>query len=159
MFIVYLSELGNRLRRSGVGIPLVHEILLCFLEFADDLILFALPWSDMMVLVQILERWCVDFQMVISVEKSKVITAARHHLWRILNLLNDCYEEVELVCEFQFLGVLQRSNAKATVACNASSKLAKTELFKRNILGLCRLVLDRISVYVAIWQTLLSQVS
>ena len=53
------------------------------------------------------------------------------------------------MCEFQYLGVLQRSNATATVACNASSKLAKAELFKRNILCLCRLVPDRVSVYVA----------
>ena len=67
-----------------------------------------LLWSDMMVLVKILERWCLDFQMVISVEKSKEVMAARHHLWRILNVLNDCYEEVELVREFLYLGVLQR---------------------------------------------------
>ena len=154
LFVIYLSELGNRLRRSGVGIPLVRKILLCFLKFADDLILFALLWSDMMVLVRILERWCVDFQMVISVEKSKVVSAARHHLWRILNLLNDRFEEVELVREFRYLGVLQRANATATVACNASSKIAKAELFKRNILRLRRLIPDRISVYVAIWQNI-----
>ena len=92
------------------------------------------------------EAWCVDFQMVISVEKSKVVTGVRHHLWRILNLLNDCVEEVELVCEFRYLGVLQRSGAAATVACNASLKLAKAELFKRNILRLCCLVLVRIIV-------------
>ena len=67
--------------------------------------------------------------MMISVEKSKEVTTARNHLWQILNLLNNHYEEVELVREFWYLGVLQRSNAMATVTCNASSKLAKTELF------------------------------
>ena len=101
-----------------MGILLVNAILLCFLKFVDDLILFALFWSDMMVLVSILEHWCADFQMVILVEKCKVVTAARYHLWWILNLLNDRYEEVELVREFWYLGVLQRSGAAATVACN-----------------------------------------
>ena len=65
-----------------------------FPKFADDLILFALLWSDMMVWVRILEYGCVEFQMVIFVEKSKVVMAARHHLWRILNLLNNRFEEV-----------------------------------------------------------------
>ena len=108
---LYLSrglQQGCNLLAILFGIPLGREILLCILKFADNLILFALLWSDMMVLVKILERWCLDFQMVISVEKSKEVMAARHHLWRILNVLNDCYEEVELVREFLYLGVLQR---------------------------------------------------
>ena len=120
-FICSLSLLHNHLRPSGVGIPVVNVVILCFLKFADDLILFVLLWSDMMVLVWILESWCVDFQMVSSIEKSKVVTAVRYHLWRILNLLNSRFEEVELLREFRYLGVLQRSGAAATIACNASS--------------------------------------
>ena len=58
-------------------------------------------------------------------EKSKVVRAARHHLWWILNQLNNLFKEEKLVCEFWYLDVLQRSNAMATVVCNASSKLAR----------------------------------
>ena len=41
LFVIYMSELGNRLRRAGVGTGLSQTILLSFLKFADDILLFA----------------------------------------------------------------------------------------------------------------------
>ncbi len=84
-----MSELGNRLRRAGVGIELTENLLLSFLKFADDILLVSGLWSEMMILVRIVEKWCVDFKMVISVIKTKVVTPTNVYPWKIMNLLTN----------------------------------------------------------------------
>ena len=152
LFIIYMSELGNRLRRAGVGIQLTQAILLSFLKFADDIVLFTTLWSDMMVLVRILERWCVDFKMSISVSKTKVVTPNSNLLWRILNTESGACEEVERLQQFKYLGLLQKHGLESTVICNAETKLSKAKVYQRNILRIRRLIPDKIDVYLAMWR-------
>ena len=151
LFIIYLSELGNRLRKANVGIPVYNNILLSFLKFADDLVMFSGLWSEIMILIKILEKWCQDFRMVISVSKTKVVTPDKNLLWRILNLESGKYEDVERLQDFKYLGILQKYGVNSTMVCNAANKLEKAKLYQRNILRMRRLIPDKIEVYLAMW--------
>ena len=154
LFVLYMSELGNRLRRAGVGIELTENLLLSFLKFADDILLLSGLWSEMMFLVRIVEKWCVDFKMVISVIKTKVVTPSNVYPWKIMNLLTNAYEDVEKLEQFKYLGLLQKFGANATISCNAINKLEKANMYKRNILRIKRLIPDRVDVYLAMWKNI-----
>ncbi len=154
LFVLYMSELGNRLRRAGVGIELTENLLLSFLKFADDILLVSGLWSEMMILVRIVEKWCVDFKMVISVIKTKVVTPTNVYPWKIMNLLTNAYEDVEKLEQFKYLGLRQKFGANATISCNAINKLEKAIMYKRNILRIKRLIPDRVDVYLAMWKNI-----
>ena len=98
LVILYLSELGNRLRCAGLGVEMVDSILLSFPKFADNIILFAHSWPNIIVLVCVLEQWCRDFRMVVSVMKTKVASPSPSLVWRILNLESGLHEKVECLC-------------------------------------------------------------
>jgi len=134
LFIIYLSELGNRLRKANVGIPVYKNILLSFLKFADDLVMFSGLWSEIMILIT-----------------TKVVTPDKNLLWRILNLESGKYEDVERLQDFKYLGILQKYGVNSTMVCNAANKLEKAKLYQRNILRMRRLIPDRIEVYLAMW--------
>ena len=149
-----MSELGNRLRRANVGLCMTGSILLSFLKFADDILLFSGLWSEMSVLVNIMEKWCRDFRMIISVVKTKIVSKSTNLLWRILNIESGSYEEVERLQHFKYLGVLQKFGAEATMVCNGRNKLDKAKTYHRNILRIRRLIPDRVEVYSAMWRNI-----
>ena len=152
LFIIYISELGNRLRRANVGLQVTQSILLSFLKFADDILLFTGLWSEMMTLVKILEKWCQDFKMIVSVTKTKVVTPSTNLLWKIINMESGIQDDIEKLQEFKYLGLLQRHGVEATVLRNAANKLEKAKLYQRNILRIKRLIPDKIEVYITIWK-------
>ena len=152
LFVIYISELGNRLRKTKVGVALTATILLSFLMFADDILLFTTLWSDMMVLIRVIEKWCIDFKMVISIIKTKVITQTSNLSWKILNLLSGSQEKIEQLQQFRYLGILQKFSTETTIKSNSADKVSKALCYLRNILRLKRIIPDRIDVYLAIWK-------
>ena len=117
--------------------------------FADDILLFATLLSDMMVLIRLVEKWCTDFKMVISIIKTKIITQTSNLSWKILNLLSGSQEKIQ---QFRYLGILQKFSTDSTIISNSSYKISKALYYLRNILRLKRIIPDRIDVYLAIWK-------
>ena len=74
LFIIYVSELAHRVPRSGLGVRLESGETIGILLFADNIILIASSPSDLASLSSILESWCSDFKMLVSVAKTNVIS-------------------------------------------------------------------------------------
>ena len=73
-FIIYLSELGRRMRLSSQGTQLPSGELVYISLFADDIIIISNSEVDLLALKSILKLWCKDFGMKISAEKSNIIS-------------------------------------------------------------------------------------
>ena len=106
----------------------------------------------MMILVRILEKWCQDYRMSISVTKTKVVSPNPKLLWQIYNSESGKQETVERIIQFKYLGLLQKHGVEATVLCNAVGKLEKAEHYQKNILRVRRLIPDKVDVYLAMWK-------
>ena len=74
LFIIYVSELAHRVRCSGLGVHLESGEVIGILLFADDIVLIPSSPSDLASLSSILESWCSDFEMLVSVAKTNVIS-------------------------------------------------------------------------------------
>ena len=74
LFIIYVSELAHRLRRSGLGVRLESGEVVGIVLFADDIVLIGSSPSDLAALSSILESWCSGFKMLVSVAKTNVIS-------------------------------------------------------------------------------------
>ena len=58
----------------GLGVKLDSGEVICILLFANDIILIADSVETLDELRRILEQWCSDFRMKISISKTSVIT-------------------------------------------------------------------------------------
>lgn len=66
-------DLSARMRASGVGVRLDSGELVNILLFADYIILISNTPESLEELKSILEPWCLNFKMRISIGKTKVI--------------------------------------------------------------------------------------
>ena len=95
LFIIYMSELGQRMRNSGVGVKLPDGTVVSILLFADDIILLSDAEEDLTTLKNIMEKWCWDFKMKMSPGKTNIITS----IVDFLCLLNDIALDEEDIVE------------------------------------------------------------
>ena len=107
LFIIYMSELSARMRSSGVGVRLESGEIVNILLFADDIILISNSPETLELLKGILETWCINFRMKISISKTNVITSLEDLVCFIQDpeTLHD--EVVSHVSNYKYLGIQQ----------------------------------------------------
>ena len=115
LFIIYMSELSQRMRGSGVGVLLTALLLVCILLFADDIIIMADTAEDLDKLKEIMERWCKDFRMKISVAKSAVVSPDTDLNCIITDQEYLEEEAVNNVSNYKYLGVQQYATPWRTI--------------------------------------------
>ena len=107
LFRIYLSELSNRMRAQDLGIKLESGEVVCILLFADDIILVADSVESLEKLRKILEQWCLDFKMKISISKTNVITSLEDYECAITDSGTMEEEIINHVSSYKYLGVTQ----------------------------------------------------
>ena len=80
LFIIYVSELARRIRSSGQGVRLDSGEIIGILLFADDIILIVDNSASLGELRSILEGWCSDFKMMVSIGKTNIITPEQNFI-------------------------------------------------------------------------------
>ena len=107
LFIIYVDELLNRLRKRGVGCHVLNTFLGAIL-FADDLCLIAPTRRAMQIMLNICEEFCREFGLQFNSKKSKMLVlGARHDKQTHSVFLND--EPIQIVSEWRYLGLFIRS--------------------------------------------------
>ena len=105
LFIIYVSELAHRVRRSGLGVRLESGEVVGILLFATDILLIASSPSDLATLSSFLESWCSEFKMLVSVAKTNVISPDDNF---VCSISCDGFSEaavVSRVASYRYLGV------------------------------------------------------
>ena len=79
LFILYITELVDRLEKAGVGSvlrgKLINSLFFCrrFIDSGRQ--------EDLNVLIKVLERWCQDFKMKVSIKKNKIVGPNSDSVW------------------------------------------------------------------------------
>ena len=155
LFVIYLTELGPRLDRSGLGVELKDGLAISHLKFADDIFLIATSDDGLEELKSILEGWSYDFRMKVSRKKTEVISPSSEKTWFLTDLSNECeLLELKQVEEYKYLGIMQKLTVKATQDSKGAAMIKKALTYKNNILRLRCMLPDKVAVYRAIWENI-----
>ena len=95
------------MRAQDLGIKLESGEVVCILLFADDIILVADSVESLEKLRKILEQWCLDFKMKISISKTNVITSLKDYECAITDSGTMEEEIINHVSSYKYLGVTQ----------------------------------------------------
>ena len=154
LFIIYMSELSRRMRTAGVGVRLESGVFVNVLLFADDIILISNSPETLNQLKDILETWCLDFRMKISISKTKLITSLEDLECALQDPETMESEIVEHVSNYKYLGVQQYSSMWKTSQKKGESMLSRAKCYKNVILRSRHSLLDNVSAASAMWKNI-----
>ena len=127
LFIIYMSELGQRMRNSGVGVKLPDGTVVSILLFADNIILLLDAEEDLTTLKNIMEKWCWDFKMKMSPGKTNIITSIDNFLCLLKDIALDEEDIVEHVKSYKYLGINQYLTPNKTYKTKGELMIKKSE--------------------------------
>ena len=153
LFLIYVSELGSRLQRSGLGIERQGGSPVPFFMFADDIVLMAIHEADLKHLKNILESWASDFRMKISIKKTQVISPDSEEEWFLIDQESGEKVEIKTVPEYRYLGIDQGRDERETSMNKSRSMVAKAESYKASLFRLRQTVPDQVDSFRAIWES------
>ena len=73
MFKVYIHELSELLEAAGVDVPMLNDVLVSHLLWADDLILMALDQHGLQKLLDCLYDFCTSWGLSVNPDKTKIM--------------------------------------------------------------------------------------
>ena len=154
LFILYITELADRLEKAGVG-PVLRGKLINSLFFADDLSILADNEEDLKVLITVLEKWCKDFKMKVSIKKTKIVGPDSDSVWVLKDHELNNETLIEMTPSYEYLGVLQFKTTMGT-ARNKATEVLKRMRSYHGLMNIQKFFLpDTISSFLAIWTNIL----
>ena len=142
------------MRARGLGIKLDSGEIVCILLFADDIILIADSIETLDELRQILEQWCSDFRMKISISKTSVVTSLEDYECLITDPDSMEEEIVNHVSNYKYLGITQYATPWRTSQKKGESMVARARVYKNVILRTRSQQLDNTAAMSALWQNI-----
>ena len=154
LFIIYVTELADRLEQAGVGSEICGR-LLNSLFFADDIVLVAESEEDMRILIAVVEKWCQDFKMKVSIKKTQIVGAAEDSVWVLKDLEMNEESVLKIVPSYEYLGIWQYKTAIGTARNKATEALKKMKSY-RGLISMQKFFIPyTISSFLAIWNNIL----
>ena len=152
LFIIYMSELGQRMRNSGVGVKLPDGTVVSILLFADDIILLSDAEEDLTTLKNIMEKWCWDFKMKMSPGKTNIITSIDNFLCLLKDIALDEEDIVEHVTCYKYLGINQYLTPNKTYKTKGELMIKKAKMYQNIISKVSFTAPDKVEVMSCLWR-------
>ena len=73
LFAIYINDLAEELKGSGIGIEIGEELVLSCLLYADDIVLLADSEIDLQALLNIVNVWCSKWRLEVNLLKTNVM--------------------------------------------------------------------------------------
>ena len=73
LFAIFINDLAEDIKSSGIGLWLDAETLINILLYADDIVLLAKNEHDMQDLLLIVENWCRNWRLEINLTKTNLM--------------------------------------------------------------------------------------
>ena len=154
LFIIYVSELARRIRSSGHGVRLDSGEVIGILLFADDIILIADNTASINALRAILEGWCSDFKMSVSIGKTNIITPDQNFICSVSSDGNSESDIIDQVESYKYLGVMQYAETKRTTKHKGEEMLKRAKMYKNVILSTGNFLPDKVKSLSTIWRSI-----
>ena len=72
LFAVYINDLAEEIKASGIGVHYDDDVI-GILLYADDVVLLAESEKDLQTLLDILDRWCRRWRLLVNCDKTKIV--------------------------------------------------------------------------------------
>ena len=73
LFAIYINDLAEELRVSGIGIDIGNELKLNCLLYADDIVLLAESEIELQNLLNIVNSWCAKWRLEVNLLKTNIM--------------------------------------------------------------------------------------
>ena len=148
LFSLYIAGLGIKLQETKLGVQLGTETI-TGLFFADDLVLISKTSSrGMMKLLKMVDKFCKDMCMMLSVEKTYMLTMGPKERSCKIGSSDNSLEETLVA---KYLGVNIRLRGRNTIQ-REKDVVATARRHANAIMGLTRAGLDRAKVAKRLWE-------
>ena len=121
IFSAFINGLLEELNNSKTGVK-IGNMVINNLAYADDIVIIANNASDLQKLLNIVNRWCECWRVVVNVNKTKTMrfSQARHNVQHTFTLGKSKLENVK---QYRYLGVTidERLNPETTVGVLAKA--------------------------------------
>ena len=106
LFAIYINDLAEELKGSGIGIEIGEELVLSCLLYADDIVLLADSETDLQSLLNIVNVWCSKWRLEVNLLKTNVMHVKKQQCRR--SGFNFIFEGEKLdYCEnYKYLGIV-----------------------------------------------------
>ena len=148
LFALYVMDMSKDLHESGLGVML-HKVCISCLFFADDIVLVARDSDGLRVLLDIVQRHCVELDMKLSVSKSKVMSNTQD-VWELFSG-NEVIGTLDKVLQFKYLGIETKlSPSKAALVMMERAKNLASSYMKACV-GIAYDGPDIVDLALALW--------
>ena len=73
LFAIYINDLAEEIKASGIGLELDSDTFLNILLYADDIVLLAKNEEDLQFLLLIVENWCLKWRLEVNLTKTNIL--------------------------------------------------------------------------------------
>ena len=73
LFSIFINDLAEKVKNSGVGLDLDPSTFLNILLYADDIVLMAKNEQDLQFLLFLVEGWCSDWRLEVNLTKTNIM--------------------------------------------------------------------------------------
>ena len=73
LFAIFINDLAEEIKDSGVGLELDPDTFLNIMLYADDIVLLAKNEEDLQFLLNIVESWCKKWRLEVNLTKTNIL--------------------------------------------------------------------------------------
>jgi hypothetical protein len=132
LFKVYFKELSDFLNKADTCNPVLSDIRITHLAWADDVVIMALDRSSLDKQLRIIEEYCKKWGLEINISKTKFMIM-NSRITRSHPIPGSCpsinNRELERVSSYCYLGIIISSNGKLSDAVNSLSQKGLGAMF------------------------------
>ena len=142
LFAVYNNDLAEKIKASGFGVHYYDDVK-GILLFADDEVLLAESEKDFQTLLDILDRWCRRWRLLVNCDKTKIVHFRPSSIQRSISEFTCGDLTISFTDKYKYLGL--RCNEHLTCSLQSQSlwsqRAAQSVNYMRNsrTLVVCRL--------------------
>ena len=123
LFSVYINDLVEELKTSGIGITLDGYLLNCLL-YADDIALMAESEEDLQRLISIVHSWCRKWQLIVNIDKTRIIHFRKSSTLCTPFDFKYGTNQLTVVPSYKYLGCVFNETLDFTLTCQMLSESA-----------------------------------
>ena len=110
LFAIYINDLAEELKRSGVGVRLDGGFQVPCLFYADDIVLLAETEADLQDLLNIVNLWCSKWRLEVNLLKTNIMHVRKNQVQRTMFEFKFEGKKVEFCDQYRYLGVTLNAN-------------------------------------------------
>lgn len=155
LFLFYIAELSDRLNDGQKDISLAG-LFFNHLLFADDLVIITYSYDIMIELHKAFNLWAKDFEMEMSTEKSKVVSASGHvgDFWPVFGDMADPEMYLEQQIQYRYLGLNVFSGLQGIEKNKGQDLIKRASAYKGAVFSIANTSGDIVDVGIALWETI-----